>query len=485
MIPSELDGHAVTRIGKETFELCTNLTRLVIPASVTSIEANTFDFDMYSYLGFIDVSPDNPRYEEIDGVLFDKHEKALVKYPAGKGAQAYAIPEGVTQIGENAFLYCRYLTSITIPDSVIDIGNGAFTSCTQLTNVTITYGVKSIGDRAFSSCVQLADVTIPDSVSRIGSFAFSRCALTSITIPDSVISIGKAAFYDCIEMTRVLIPASVTEIEGNLFLNHRGPFITFIDVAPNNPRYEQIDGVLFDKLKKTLVAYPSARAGGYVIPEGVQRIGDEAFATCWELTSITIPDSIRSIGKLAFQSCKQLTDITIPEGVEHIGIGAFSGCRGLTRLMIPASVTSLEAIQFSPEEPSGTGIVFIDVSPDNPRYTQINGVLFDKMEKVLVSYPDGRKGGYEIPEGVAHIGDYAFTSARLVSLTIPDSVIDIGDRAFEYCWSLTSVTIPSSVTAIGEYPFASCNAKLTLNVIQGSMAEQHAKDNDIAFIATK
>lgn len=319
-------------------------------------------------------------------------------------------------------------------------------------------------------------------MTEIGKSAFWHCtALSSITIPDSVISIGQDAFYDCVELTRILIPASVTDIVGNPFAMHHPPSLNYIDVSPDNPRYKQIDGVLFDKELNMLVACPADRDGAYVIPEGVQHIGHMAFDSCWGITSITIPDSVRSIGNFAFGSCWGLESVSIPEGVTQIGYGAFSGCLSLTRLEIPASVTSIEVIQCFYDEPTGTGLIFIDVSADNPRYEQIDGVLFDKLEKTLVSYPNDREGVYAIPETVERIGECAFSISSLVSLTIPDSVKEIGDLAFEFCWDLTSVTIPSSVTAISRSAFDSCK-KLTLSVTQGSFAEEYAKENDIPYV---
>ncbi len=124
----------------------------------------------------------------------------------------------VTSIGDNAFVSCSGLTSVTIPGSVTSIGNRAFWDCSGLTSVDIPDGVTSIGDYAFWNCSGLTSVDIPDSVTSIGNYAFSWCSgLTSVDIPDGVTSIGYYAFGGCSSLTEVTIPDSITSIGGYAF----------------------------------------------------------------------------------------------------------------------------------------------------------------------------------------------------------------------------------------------------------------------------
>ena len=124
----------------------------------------------------------------------------------------------VTSIGEEAFLRCGLLTSVTIPDSVTSIGRAAFAGCGSLTSVTIPNSVTSIEDYAFAGCKSLTSVTIPNSVTSIGMYAFSGCeSLKSVTIPDRVTSIGMCAFLGCESLKSVTIPDSVTSIESSAF----------------------------------------------------------------------------------------------------------------------------------------------------------------------------------------------------------------------------------------------------------------------------
>ena len=108
------------------------------------------------------------------------------------------IGDGVTSIGEGAFVNCSALTSVTIPSSVTSIGGGAFQGCLALTSIVIPSSVTSIGGWAFQGCLSLTSIVIPSSVTSIGEYAFSSCsALTSIVIPEGVTSIGEYAFNGC------------------------------------------------------------------------------------------------------------------------------------------------------------------------------------------------------------------------------------------------------------------------------------------------
>ena len=163
-----------------------------------------------------------------------------------------------------------------------------------------------------------------------------------------------------------------------------------------------------------------------VIEDGVTSIGDHAFRSCNNLTSITIPDSVTSIGDAAFRSCSSLTSITLPDSVTSIGDYAFGFCVGLSSITLPDSVTSIGDSAF---------------------------------------YHCGSLTGITIPDSVTSIGNEAFYGCtRLTSITIPDSVTSIGEAAFHGCFSLTSITIPDSVTSIGKYAFSDCESLTNITI---------------------
>lgn len=147
VIPSELNGIEIKRIGFSAFESCDKVTSITIPKSVT-------------YIGFLNcrsltsiiVDDDNENYTSVDGVLFNKSKTKLTKFPQGNKNTSYIIPNSVRSIGYTAFIGCSSLTSIDIPDSVTNIEGWAFGDCGSLTRINIPNSVTSIKQNAFSGC---------------------------------------------------------------------------------------------------------------------------------------------------------------------------------------------------------------------------------------------------------------------------------------------------------------------------------------------
>ena len=222
---------SVTSIGNHAFARCEALTSIEIPASVTSIGDEAF-FGCYA-LSSIEIPdsveeigkyafPSNTAIRNKSSVIippisdFDIEHNTLKRY-LGK-SNSVVIPDGITSIGDKAFLDCKSLTSIVIPNGVISIGNSAFEFCKSLTSIVIPDGVASIEDDAFCGCKSLTSIVIPDGVTSIGNEAFEFCeSLTSIVIPDSVTSIGHSAFAWCESLTSIEIPDSVTSIGDDAF----------------------------------------------------------------------------------------------------------------------------------------------------------------------------------------------------------------------------------------------------------------------------
>lgn len=291
--------------------------------------------------------------------------------------------------------------------------------------------VTSIGEKAFSWCTSLTSISIPNSVTSIGDIAFWFCdSLTTITIPDSVAEIGANPFADCMNLQT-------------------------ISVSHNNPYFSITNSVLFRKADKCLICYPDGiKSETYTIPQGTTSIGARAFEGRRGLKRVTIPHSVTSIGDYAFFNRSTMGSITIPDSVTSIGDFAFNNCYSLSSIFIPDSVVEIGTNPFN----LCASLKSISVSPEHPYFAAIDGVLFRKTDKTLISYPAGIKSSfYTIPQGITTIGSYAFHECySLTRITIPDSVTYIGDNAFEACSSLSSVAIPDSVTFIGNNAFYNC-----------------------------
>ncbi len=319
------------------------------------------------------------------------------------------VEDGVTTIGDYVFYGCRQMTSVTLPDSITSIGRYAFANCEALPDVIIPDSVKTIGESAFDDCDTLSDVTIPDSVKTIGRYAFFSCdALQSVMLGSGVVIIDEAAFSSCAVLTRFSVDEENAHFSADEY------------------------GVLFNKDKTELILCPDGYSGDYVIPDGVISIAEFAFSGCDLLTSVTISDSVQYINRYAFESCDLLTGITIPKGVESIAATAFDSSSKLMSFFVDE-----ENMYFSADE---------------------KGVLFNKDKTVLVRYPEGRYGMYEVPSSVISIGNSGFYQCReLPTVVLPEGLISIGESAFAGCDTLSDVTIPDSVKTIGGFAFYNCD----------------------------
>ncbi len=200
------------------------------------------------------------------------------------------------------------------------------------------------------------------------------------------------------------------------------------------------------------------------IPNSVTTIGESAFKNCYSLRSIDIPNSVKTISGNAFWGCRGLNSINIPNSVEIIDDRAFAGCSSLASVKIGNGLTEFNATAFS-ECPNLSEIVFAE---DNPSYCSEDGIVYSKDTSVLVKVPVGKDlTSFSIPNSVTTIGSYALSELSLNSFEIPEGVTTIDEYAFAYCFALSSVTIPNSVKAIGEYAFAECSGLSSVNIPDG------------------
>lgn len=200
--------------------------------------------------------------------------------------------------------------------------------------------VSAIGMNAFTGNNVITDLVIPEGVTTLYWYSFNTCRnLETVTLPDSLEFIDGWAFERCSRLKTINVPANVTRINGGAFAQNSS--MTSITCDPANKNYVSVNGVLFTKDMKELVAYPGGIQGGYTVPATVNHIGDAAFYGALGLDSVTILGNLDFIGFEAFAECSKLTDVAIRDGVNYVGYWAFRGCDGIKTLTVPQSVTNI------------------------------------------------------------------------------------------------------------------------------------------------
>ncbi|MBQ2944392.1 MAG: leucine-rich repeat protein [Ruminococcus sp.] len=221
----------LTSIGEYAFCGCDGFKSVNIPANLTSIDFNAFA--SCDSLESIIVDEANIAYTSVDGVLFSKDMKTLVRYPNGKDDTNYSIPDSVNTIASNAFSSCAKLQAIELPQSIKSIGSAAFNLCTKLSQINIPKGITVIERSSFANCTALESISIPEGVKEIKSEAFYGCkALKSAYLPESAETISSMAFLECNKSTLTFYGYEGSESET--FANKYG--FGFIALAP--PVYE-------------------------------------------------------------------------------------------------------------------------------------------------------------------------------------------------------------------------------------------------------
>lgn len=411
VIPASIAGKPVTRIQFSAFRDRLGITSVTVPPSVTQIGSQAF-----------------ARCPSLAEVL---------------------LPHGVTQIDSEAFLDCVALESIAIPASVIQLGINGFLRCANLLEIVVdplNPNFSSVDGVLYNKSgttlikypnAKAGTFVIPPAVQTLSTYSFAGCRnLEEITIPLGLVSIGSRAFSGCEGLEEISIPASITSLGILAFLDCIG--ISAITVDPANPNFSSLDGVLFNKNRSTLIQYPQARPGPYVVPATVTGITSSAFQNCRRLTTVTLPVGLTTISDSTFASCHDLVHVGLPASLTIIGNSAFFQCASLVGITIPAAVASIAINSFLDCE----SLADIVVDPLNPHFRSIDGVLFNKAVTTLIKYPQPKAGDYQVPETVTTIDSFAFLKCRnLTSLAIPSATLWMVRNDWNGCRSLTAITV--------------------------------------------
>jgi len=340
----------------------------------------------------------------------------------------------VVAIDTMAFWWIKAETVI-IPEGVTEIRNNAFASSDYLKNIYIPSTVTSIGDAAFRNCPALESITIPSTVQTLGHSLFEDDEnLVSVTLPDNMKEIPADMFYGCKSLKSIDMPATVEVIGDYAF---SGTAFTEFDLGPS---LKTIGASAFEGVPLTVL----------YLPDSLRTIGDSAFADC-ELQGVTLNNGLETIGEYAFGYCSSIVRIVIPDTVTSIGESAFVGCTSITSVKIGAGMTYVPGLF------STSPIIAYEVSGKCTAYTVDNGILYSADMSKLLAYPMMKNAdSFAVPAKVKVIGAYAFYLNPFITSISGQNVTDVEESAFAGCMNLATVDFPSLKT-IGETAFYFCS----------------------------
>ena len=411
---------SVAIIHAEAFEGC-NLNTINIPSSVTDIDSTAFgivDGKGMPKLEAIEVENNSLCFKSVDGVLFSKDGKVLLKYPQARKSDKYVIPDGVVEIAENAFALASKLKNVVMPDTV-----------------------EIIGKFAFYHCPKLSKINIPEAVNRIDRFAFEGDeSLGDITLIRPDIQLGHCAFYKCKNLT-------IYAVKNSSVYDYAKEYKVRVKPLENDDKTDSI---------KT----------------------DSSIPKCWKYengwlkeysgndSELVIPASfgdqkVIGLGGSLFEGKKALKKVIISEGIEIISNNVFRGCKSLVEISFPESLRAVGANYTINGYPEGDTPFHRTPWEDKAGNMVIAG-------KVLVSYR-GDEESVTIPEGIKVIGELAFRKkSNLKTVELPSTVEIIGRAAFEGCSSLQQIVLPDGIKSIKTVAFYGCNSLKEI-VLPGSL----------------
>ncbi len=472
IIPDTLGGLPVLGIADEAFVGCAKLKSITFPLAIDML--GPYMFKGCTSLEAVNVHKDSEYFASIDGVLFDKdyfsiyfifehmnglpviaEEYAglgLLFCPVGKTG-AYTVPDGVKYVEEGAFNGCAKLTQITIPASLLYIEDMAFAGCQSIMDYVVAE------DNAYYSSSD--GVLFDKKAEELLRFPQSRVG--AVTVPAGTKILNGGSFNDCAAVTSVALPDSAIGVENNAFIGCTA--LTAFSVSGSNPLYSAVGGVLFNKDADEVVCCPVGYAGDYTVPAGVTIIGDGAFYGCTGLTGVTLPDGLKDIGTGAFSSCANLTEFAIPAGITEINPSAFSDCVKLQSVTIPEGVKTIWSGAFD-----GCTALSSVVYPDS--VTQVGADTLNKTayyqnalnweadglynNKCMIAAPAALNASLTVKSGTVCIAANACYKSGVTALTVPDSVVNIGEDAFDGCEKLASVTLSNNLKTLGSGAFWGC-----------------------------
>ena len=355
-------------------------------------------------------------------------------------ATSVTMPNTIVLIEANAFKG-KNLRSIMIPSSVTTVEDGAFSQMAALTTINVAPG----NTHFYSNDGVLIEKI--GSNDWVASYPVAKTG-TEYAVPEGIYGVRTGAFQCAANLIKLTLPASLKESPSSAeFTGYSSAAkLANIEVAAGNTAFKSIDGVLVSLDGKKLIAYPNAKPGAasslpayqgvigqpsasvYKIPDGVEIVGQAAFAQVNGLTAIEL-NEVKKLEKGAFDKQTKLRNVRLGSSVDTIEEGAFGGNQNLTAF---------------------------DVDPHNPNYTSDDGVIYNADKTELVLFPGGKGGEYTTLPTTTKIRRRAFYYNNVLAKVNFNKDLEVIDGdAFQATTELKNITFeaPARVKSIGTFAF--------------------------------
>lgn len=414
------------------------IVEINIPASMVDISVDIFEnFDNVLQ---INVDESNEKYTSVDGALYTKDRKTLIKYPIGREEKTVYLAAETEVVGDYAMMYAQNTENVCLGDNVKRIG------------------VCSLGDGVCYT--KISHVYVPESVNEIGVSAFN-CYDDCY----SVVIGGKKGSYAekfCLEREILFVEANKDNLDWFFSLS-----------------YDEHKKLMNEKIRES---------------ESVIDTSEFGFTTKFSKSTLYISGQgndakIESLYKnIPAIYRENTTKIVIEEGITRIDRCAFWRFYNLESIEIGKDVSYIEAECFYDDGE----LKEISVNKDNKRYTSIDNIIYSKDLKALVKYPVGKtEMFFEIPSHVEKIGEYSFQCCQnLQAVMVGSSVTTLEQESFAGCHSLRHIYVSSSVTRIesidlftayGEAQTYFCNSGLVIGGKKDSAIDKAFRTTEVVF----
>ena len=499
VIPDEIDGHKVVKLGNGVFKKHQEIVSAQIPDSITSISASAFRdcsnlenvnlpknlisignrafFNCVSirniYIPKTLVEVDTYGwnwwypFEGCSNLEKVEFEEGITQIPTGifgdTGLKEAEIPDTVTSIGERSFADCANLEKVILSKNLKSIGNRAFVRCTKIEKINLPRNLTEVDTYGwnwwypFAGCSNLEKVEFEEGITQIPTGIFGDTGLKEVEIPDTVTSIGERSFADCANLEKVTFSKNLKSIGNRAFVRctkiekiNLPKSLTEVDTYGWNWWYpfDGCSNLKTIEFEEGITQIPTGIFGNtglenVKIPDTVTSIGERSFADCTKLEKIIFSEKIETINGRAFLGCSSLKSVSLPDSITSMDTEIFSGCTSLSSVKLPNKCVNITSSTFE----GCTSLTEITL-PDT--VTTIQDHAFKNCTALKT---------INWSKSITDIQSYAFENCdALTKLDIPNTVTNIGTGAFYECGGFTDIAVPNSVKSLGSKVFENCDA---------------------------